>query len=166
MSSLWRFLFCCSLFEGCWRISRIPKPSCTLLTADQSPLYLQLTGWRKRGVTFQLYRRCDLWRHSKTITWFARIPPACKTFVFRQPARKWMQSYHDYASSCPAKHDVYSVLSTEGGLNVKIGHIVYTLVQGHSMGQCVWGRLQVQNNLEKNSLDDNNLVILVSNKTK
>ena len=36
-----------------------------------------------------------------------------------------MQSYHDYASFCPAKHDVYSVLSTEGGLNVNIGHIVY-----------------------------------------
>ena len=41
-----------------------------------------------------------------------------------------MQSYHDYASFCPAKHDVYSVLSTEGGLNVNIGHIVY-------MGLCL-----------------------------
>ena len=71
-----------------------------------------------------MYRRCDLWRHSKTITWFARIPPG-KTFVFWQPARKCMQSYHDYASFCPAKHDVYSVFSTEGGLNVNIGHIVY-----------------------------------------
>ena len=38
-----------------------------------------------------------------------------------------MQSYHDYASFCPAKHDVYSVLSTEGGLNVNIGHIVYRI---------------------------------------
>ena len=37
-----------------------------------------------------------------------------------------MQSYHDYDSFCPAKHDVYSVFSTEGGLNVNIGHIVYT----------------------------------------
>ena len=53
-----------------------------------------------------------------------RIPPG-KTFVFWQPARKCMQSYHDYVSFCPAKHDVYSVLSTEGGLNVNIGHIVY-----------------------------------------
>ena len=26
---------------------------------------------------------------------------------------------------CPTKHDVYSVFSTEGGLNVNIGHIVY-----------------------------------------
>ena len=61
------------------------------------------------------YRRCDLWRQSKTITWFARIPPG-KTFVFWEPD----------ASFCLAKHDVYSVLSTEGGLNVNIGHIIYT----------------------------------------
>ena len=39
-----------------------------------------------------------------------------------------MQSYHDYASFCPAKHDVYSVLSTEGGLNVNIGHILFIFV--------------------------------------
>ena len=73
------------------------------------------------------YRRCDLWRHSKTITWFARIPPG-KTFVFWQPAtfRKWMQCYRDYSSFCSVKHDVYSVLSTEGGLNVNIGNIVLT----------------------------------------
>ena len=34
-----------------------------------------------------------------------------------------MQYYHDYASFCPVKYDVYSVLSTEGGIS--IGHIVY-----------------------------------------
>ena len=50
------------------------------------------------------------------------------TFVFWQPARKCTQSYSDYATQCPAKHDVYSVLSTEGGLNVNIGHIVYSRV--------------------------------------
>ena len=61
----------------------------------------------------------------KAITRLARISPG-KTFVFWQPARKCMQSYHDYASFCPAKHDIYSVLSTEGGLNVNISHIVYT----------------------------------------
>ena len=55
-------------------------------------------------------RRCDLWRHSKTITQFARIPPG-KTFVFWQPARKCLQSYHDYAYFCPAKHEVYIVVN-------------------------------------------------------
>ena len=78
-----------------------------------------------RRVTWSgFYRRCDLWCHTKTITWFARIPPG-KTFVFWQPARKCTQSYYDCATQCPAKHDVYSVLSTEGGLNVNIGHVVY-----------------------------------------
>ena len=47
--------------------------------------------------------------------------------MFWQPARKCTQSYYDYATQCPAKHDVYSVLSTEGGLNVNMGHIVYTV---------------------------------------
>ena len=47
--------------------------------------------------------------------------------MFWQPAGKCKQSYHDYASFCPAKHDVYSVLSTEGGLNVNMGHIVNTI---------------------------------------
>ena len=46
-----------------------------------------------------------------------RILPS-KTFVFWQTARNRVQSYHDYASFCPTKHDVYSVWSTEGGLNV------------------------------------------------
>ena len=31
-----------------------------------------------------------------------------------------------YASFCPVKYDVNSVLLTEGSLNVNIGHIVYT----------------------------------------
>ena len=48
----------------------------------------------------------------------AHIPPG-KTFVFWQPARKCMKSYHDYASFCPAKHVVYSVLSTEGRFECK-----------------------------------------------
>ena len=47
-----------------------------------------------------------------------------KTFLFLQPARKYTQSYHDYASFCQTKHDVYSVLSTEGGLNVNIVYSV------------------------------------------
>ena len=77
------------------------------------------------------------WRHSKApiddvtsdltrkpFPWFARIPPG-KTFVFLQPARKCTQSYHDSASFCPAKHDVYSVFfSTEGGLNVTSSIVV------------------------------------------
>ena len=63
-------------------------------------------------------------RHSKTI---ARTTLG-KTFVFWQPARKFLQSYHDYASFCPAKHDKYSVMSTEGGLNVNISHIVYRCI--------------------------------------
>ena len=54
----------------------------------------------------------------------SRAPPG-NTFVFWQPARKCMHSNHDYVSFCPAKHDVYSVFSTEGGLNVNVGHIVY-----------------------------------------
>ena len=81
--------------------------------------HLERSIWRH-------YRRCDLWRHSKTITWFARIPSG-KNFVFWQRAWKCMQSYHDYGCFCPAKHDIYSVLSTEGGLNVNIGHIVYKI---------------------------------------
>ena len=40
-----------------------------------------------------------------------------KTFVLWQPARKYTQSYHDYASFC---HDMSSVLSTEGSVNVNI----------------------------------------------
>ena len=61
-----------------------------------------------------------------------RLPPlavaAPTDDVFWQPARKYTQSYYDYASLCPAKHDVYSVWSTEGGLSVNIGHIVYSLL--------------------------------------
>ena len=53
-----------------------------------------MTNIQKRIIRVP-YRRCDLWRHSKTITWFARIPPG-ETFVFWQPVRKCMQSYHDY----------------------------------------------------------------------
>ena len=82
--------------------------------------------------------------------WFARIPLG-KTFVFWQPARKCMQFYHDYASFCPAKHDVYSVLSTEGGLNVNIGHIVYIHVRMVNYYNCylyiVWSeKLLIQDN--------------------
>ena len=47
-----------------------------------------------------------------------------------------MQSYHDYDSFCPAKHDVYSVFSTEGGLNVNIGHIVYIQHNIVTYSQC------------------------------
>ena len=53
-----------------------------------------------------------------------------------------MQSYHDYASFCQAKHDVYSVLSTEGGLIVNISHIVYTCVivaAGRGRGGAITG---------------------------
>ena len=52
--------------------------------------------------------------------------------MFWQPARKYTQSYHDYASFCPAKHDVYSVLSTEGSLNVNISHIIYIRTRGRT----------------------------------
>ena len=64
----------------------------------------------------------------------ARIPTG-KTFVFWQPARKYTQSYHDYASFCPAKYHFYSVLSTKGALNVNIGHIVYSGVTRAAVSQ-------------------------------
>ena len=53
---------------------------------------------------------------------YRRAKPLCFGSQHRN-----MQSYHDYASFCLAKHDVYSVLSREGGLNVNVGHIVYTM---------------------------------------
>ena len=82
-----------------------------------------------------LYRRSDLWRHSKTITWFARVPPG-KTFVFWQPARKCMQSHHDYASFCPAKHDVYSVFFNRGRFECK--HRSHRLYCTLSFNQTSW----------------------------
>ena len=45
--------------------------------------------------------------------------------MFWQPARSIRNLTMTYAYFCPAKHDVYSVLSAEGGLNVNIGYIVY-----------------------------------------
>ena len=108
-----------NLYQKC-QVPLIYCASHEKIVKSMHNLYVHVISWKGR------YRRCDLWRHSKTITWFARIPPG-KTFVFWQPARKGMQSYHDKASFCPTKHDVYSVLSTEGSLNVNVGHIVYTM---------------------------------------
>ena len=107
-----------------WKITSISKttplqrePFLTMFyTANLSPLLLTkwglmliiiLSNYQKCPLPVA-YRRCEPWRHSKTITWFACIPSG-KTFVFWQPARKCMQSYHDYTSFCPAKHDVNSV---------------------------------------------------------
>ena len=56
----------------------------------------------------------------------SRTYPRAKPLCFGSQHRN-MQSHHDYASFCLAKHDVYSVLSREGGLNVNVGHIVYTM---------------------------------------
>ena len=65
--------------------------------------------------------------HSKTITWFVRIYRRAKPLCFGSQ----LESVCNLTMTTrlfARQNMTYSVLSTEGGLNVNVGHIVFTHV--------------------------------------